>query len=87
MSLPVGVFAFIEKCSGTAMIFRLRKFVADPALSSRIVAGGVSAVGLLVLCEICRATSDFLCADGDRLYLSGGVGEDSNLSFAGAVAF
>jgi len=32
MSLPVGVFAFVEKCSGTALIFTMRKFIADPAL-------------------------------------------------------
>lgn len=34
MALPVGVFAFVEKCSGTAMVFTVRKFVADPALIS-----------------------------------------------------
>ena len=34
MSLPVGVFAFVEKCSGTALIFTMRKFIADPALIS-----------------------------------------------------
>jgi len=34
MSLPVAAFAFVEKCSGTALIFTVRKFVADPALIS-----------------------------------------------------
>ena len=34
MSLPVGVFAFVEKCSGTALVFTMHKFIADPALIS-----------------------------------------------------
>jgi len=43
MSLPVGVFAFVEKCSGTALIFTMRKFIADPALISLLgsVIGGL----------------------------------------------
>ena len=32
LSFPIGVFAFVEKCSGTALTFTVRKFVADPAL-------------------------------------------------------
>jgi hypothetical protein len=42
MSLPVGVFAFIEKCSGTALLFTMRKFIADPALISLLASVNIA---------------------------------------------
>ena len=45
MSLPVGMSAFVEKCSGTAMTFTLKKFISDPSfivfLGSMNIAFGV----------------------------------------------
>jgi Na+/melibiose symporter-like transporter len=42
MSLPVGVFAFVEKCSGTALVFTMRKFIADPALISLLASVNIA---------------------------------------------
>lgn len=32
LALPVAVFAYVEKCSGTALTFTLKKYTSDPAL-------------------------------------------------------
>lgn len=32
LSIPVAAFAFVEKCSGTALTFTLKKYVSNPAL-------------------------------------------------------
>jgi Na+/melibiose symporter-like transporter len=58
MSLPVGVFAFVEKCGGTALIFTMRKFIADPALISLL--GSVNVAFNLLVAPLVAWRSDWL---------------------------
>ncbi|MFA5203551.1 MAG: MFS transporter [Lentisphaeria bacterium] len=56
MALPVGVFAFVDKVSGTAMTFTLRKFIADPALISLL--GSLNIAGNFLVAPLVAWKSD-----------------------------
>jgi len=58
MSLPIGVFAFVEKCSGSALTFTLRKFIADPALISLL--GSVNIAFNILVAPVVAWKSDRL---------------------------
>ena len=58
LSIPVAVFAYIEKCSGTALTFTLQKYTSDPALIAFV--GSINKIFGVVIAPYAAYKSDFL---------------------------
>lgn len=62
LCIPVAVFAYIEKCSGTALTFTLKKYTSDPALIAFI--GSINKLFGVLIAPWVAYKSDFLGRGG-----------------------
>ena len=56
LSIPVATFAFVEKCSGTALTFTIKKFVSDPALI--VLLGSLNSIFAVLIAPWAALKSD-----------------------------